>query len=66
MKVKKSAVAGEYSVTQLESDTIKVYRTYDNTKAALREIAESEGFDFDPEWNTRTFGAKLIDYLNSK
>lgn len=66
MKVKKSAVSGEYSVNQLESGTIQVFRTYDNTIGALREIAEQEGFEYDSGWNTRTFGSKLIDFLSGK
>ena len=50
----------------LDNGNIEVYRVYDNVKGALREIAEKEGFEYDPEWNTRQFGRKLIDFINSK
>lgn len=48
----------------LNNGSIEVYRIYDNVKGALREIAEREGFEYDPNWNTRQFGSKLIDFLN--
>ena len=66
MAYKKSAISGEYMLGVLESGSIEVYRVYDNVKGALREIAEKEGFEYDSEWNTRQFGSKLIDFLNSK
>ena len=66
MAYKKSAISGEYMLGVLESGSIEVYHVYDNVKGALREIAEKEGFEYDPEWNTRQFGSKLIDFLNSK
>ena len=66
MSYKKSAISGEYMLGVLESGSIEVYRVYDNVKGALREIAEKEGFKYDPEWNTRQFGSKLVDFLNSK
>ncbi len=66
MAYKKSAISGEYMLSVLESGSIEVYHVYDNVKGALREIAEKEGFEYDPEWNTRQFGSKLIDFLNSK
>mgnify|MGYP007069878773 CR=1 FL=1 len=66
MAYKKSAISGEYMLGVLESGSIEVYRVYDNVKGALREVAEKEGFEYDPEWNTRQFGSKLIDFLNSK
>lgn len=62
---KKQAVFGEYCITVDDTGSIKVYKTYSNTKGALREIAEEAGFAYDPEWNTRQFGSKLIDHLNS-
>lgn len=61
---KKSAIAGEYILSVLNNGSIEVYRIYDNVKGALREIAEKEGFEYDPNWNTRQFGSKLIDFLN--
>ena len=65
MAYKKSAINGEYMLGVLDNGSIEVYRVYDNVKGALREIAEKEGFEYDPEWNTRQVGNKLIDFLNS-
>ena len=63
---KKSVTAGEYVLSVLESGSIEVYRKYDNVKGALREVAEKEGFEYDPNWTTRQFGSKLIDFLKEK
>ena len=62
----KEAIVGCYNIRVQESGSIEVFRTYDNTKAALREIAGNVGFEFDPNWNTQQFGSKLVDFLNSK
>ena len=59
MKFKKSTISGEYMIGVKENNSIEVFRVYDNTKGALREVAEQEGFEYDPNWNTRQFGAKL-------
>ena len=59
----KSAISGEYIIQKEDSGSIVVYRIYDNTKAALREISEKVGFEYDPKWNTQQFGSKLIDFL---
>ncbi len=59
------ATIGEYTVVKRDSGTIETYRTYDNTKGALREIAENINFSFDPEWTTRQFGTKLVDHINA-
>lgn len=59
----KEAIVGCYNIRVQESGSIEVFRTYDNTKAALREIAGNVGFEFDPNWNTQQFGSKLIDFL---
>ena len=63
---KKSVIAGEYILSVLDSGSIEIYRIYDNVKGALREIAEKEEFEYDPNWTTRQFGSKLIDFLNEK
>jgi hypothetical protein len=63
---KKSVIAGEYVVSVLDSGSIEIYRIYDNVKGALREIAEKEGFEYAPAWNTRQFGSKLVDFLTEK
>lgn len=66
MKIKKSATIGEYVIQQQEDGKIVAYKFYDNVKGALREISEEIDFDYDPEWTTRQFGSKIIDYINEK
>ena len=63
MAKEKMARSGEYAILQAEDGSIKVFRIYDNVKGALREIAESIGFEYDNTWTTRQFGSKLIDEL---
>lgn len=60
----KIASSGEYVIIKKDDGAIKIYRFYDNVKGALREIAESIGFEYDKTWTTRQFGSKLIDELN--
>lgn len=57
---KKSAICGEYLISQDESGSICVLRKYDNTIASLRAIADEVGFSYDSNWTTRQFGNKLI------
>lgn len=38
----------------------------DNTKDALRDIAKKINFQYDENWNTRTFGSKIITLLGGK
>lgn len=59
----KQATVGCYNIRVQDSGSIEVYRTYDNTKAALREIAGNVGFEFDTNWTTQQLGSKLIDFL---
>ncbi len=70
--IKKSANFENYIIEQEESGSIMVYSTssgskqsINNAKGALRELSEKTGFTYDEDWNTRQFGSKLIDYLNS-
>ena len=60
------ATVGEYTVVKCDSGSIETYRVYDNTKGALREIADQIGFDYDENWNTRTFGSKIVDAINER
>lgn len=63
----KTATFGCYSVTKDENNKITVSKdgqVCDNTKAALREIAEQCGFSFENEWTTQQAGAKLIAFLS--
>ena len=56
--------SGEYVIFKTETGSIQVFKDYDNVKGALREIAEQLGFEYDPAWNTRQFGSKLIAHIN--
>lgn len=58
------AYIGEFGIKKHQNGSIETYRTYDNTKGALREIAEKIGFDYDEKWTTRQFGTKLIKHLH--
>lgn len=57
----KAAIYNEYIINITETGSVEVYRIFDNVKGSLREIAEHKGFTYDPSWNTRQFGKKLIE-----
>lgn len=60
-KAKKRALSGEYVITVEGEGSIRVSRIYDNVKDSLREIAKEKGIEYDPNWNTRQFGKKIVD-----
>lgn len=62
----KMANVGNYVVTKDEKNHIEVFRTYENTKEALREISEKTGFEYEASWTTRQFGSKLVGFVNGK
>jgi len=64
-QIKQVATTEEYIVVRYDDDSIGVYNRYGNTKGALREIAEVQGFEYDPTWTTRQFGKKLIDAVDN-
>ena len=57
----KSAIAGEFIITQEDNGSIRVCQIFDNVKDSLREASKSVGFKFDPNWNTRQFGKNLVN-----
>ena len=57
----KSAISGEYIITQEDNGSIRVCQIFDNVKDSLREASKSVGFKFDPNWNTRQFGKNLVN-----
>jgi hypothetical protein len=59
----KTATVGGYVIQVRENGSIESYRHFENTKAALREIAEKIGFEYSTDWTTRQFGSKLVDAL---
>ena len=63
---KKSVSWKDYLIDIDEKGSVKVSKAgavCDNTKAALREIAEDAGFAIDEKWNTQQCGAKLAKFL---
>lgn len=58
---KKSAIAGEYIITQEDSGSIRVCQIFDNVKGSLREAAAAVGFEYDKDWTTQQFGRKIIN-----
>ena len=57
---KKSAISGEYIITQEDNGSIRVCQIFDNVIDSLREASKTVGFKFDPNWNTRQFGKNLV------
>ena len=64
-QIKQVATTEEYIVVRYDDDSIGVYNRYGNTKGVLREIAEVQGFEYDPTWTTRQFGKKLVDAVDN-
>ena len=63
---KKSVSWKKYLIDIDEKGAVKVTNAgavCDNTKAALRDIAQEAGFEIDEKWNTQQVGAKLAKYL---
>lgn len=55
-----------YVIVKKDNGHIDTYRTYENTKEALRSISSATGFELDSNWTTRQIGSKLIEFLNNK
>lgn len=53
-----------YLIEQYDNNSIKV--TSDSTCSALRLLSKEINFEYDGEWNTQTFGSKLIDFINTQ
>lgn len=66
---KKSASIKEYFIGILPDGKVVVKKNgeeCENAMAALRAIAEAEGFALDPKWLTRQAGNNLVNFLNGK
>jgi hypothetical protein len=50
-------------INKTDSGKIEIYQECKNTVATLRAIAQQMGFEYDDNWNTRSFGAKLLAFL---
>ena len=66
--MKKQAIYGDYVISIAANNSVSVTyqgEVFDNTKAALREIAGQAGFAYEKAWTTQQFGSKLVDFLNA-
>ena len=59
----KTVRAGDFIVSLCENGKVEVFSICTNTIEALRKISKEKGFEYDEEWNTRTFGKNLFNYL---
>lgn len=66
MAKRKSCIAGEFVIERAESETITVYKIYDNTLGGLREVAAAVGFEINEKSNALNNGAQLIKFVNEK
>ena len=64
--IKQIAITEDYIVVRFENNSIDVYNRYGKAKEALCEIAKEHLFEYNPDWNTRQFGKKLIDAIGSE
>ena len=60
-----SGVIGEYSIERQSNGHIDVIRTFSNTIESLRLISDLIGYKYSEKWNTRTFGDKLVEYVEA-
>lgn len=58
-----TANVGEYTIVRRSTGAIESYRVHSNTIAVLRKIASEVGLAPKPNWNTRTLGSNLIDFI---
>lgn len=59
-----TAEIGEYTITKTDSGHIDSYRVFGNTKRILNKIAWENDIPLKENWNTRTMGKKVVDFLN--
>lgn len=67
MESSKLSNTSQYSVEKNADGSYSVSingQLQDNAKGAMRQIADAIGFEYDPEWTTHQFGAKLSKVLN--
>jgi len=59
----KTAKFKDITINKMESGKIEIFQECKNTIEALRTIAKQMNFEYDDNWNTQTFGAKMAAYL---
>lgn len=53
------------AITRNDDDSIQIYPTiFPSVKAGLREIADARGISYEPSWNTRYLGMRVLKALN--
>ena len=68
MKPMQEVIYNEDTLIRVKEGRVTVYRVHptDSVKATLRELSEQHGFEYQKDWNTRSFGAKLIADFGGK
>ncbi|MBF1312187.1 MAG: hypothetical protein HXN06_03585 [Porphyromonadaceae bacterium] len=68
MKPMQEAIYNEDTLIRVKEGHVTVYRVHptNSVKGTLRELSEQHGFEYQKEWNTRSFGAKLIADFGGK
>ena len=68
MKPMQEVIYNEDTLIRVKEGRVTVCRVHptDSVKATLRELSEQHGFEYQKEWNTRSFGAKLIADFGGK
>ena len=61
-------IYNEDTLIRVKEGHVTVYRVHptNSVKGTLRELSEQHGFEYQKEWNTRSFGAKLIADFGGK
>lgn len=59
----KTAKVKDIIINKMDSGKIEIYQECKNTIEALRTIAKQMNFEYDENWNTQTFGAKMAAFL---
>lgn len=53
------------TIARNDDDSIQIYPTiFPSVKAGLREIADARGISYEPSWNTRYLGMRVLKALN--
>ena len=56
----KSAISGEYIITQEDNGAIRICQIFDNIEESLHDAAKSVKLKIDPSWDTFRLGRELV------
>lgn len=59
-------IDGEYEIEREKNGRINLLHKYKVAKDGLRACSDTIGFNYDPKWNTQTFGRKLIEFVEAE